>query len=212
MSRFMSGYGMRVIIWVVHVFFTAYFSIVSSVSFFLPFPYQSLSRTPNPAIIGRCKRCKRRKIGEDYVPTVFDNFSANVVVGESTVNLGLWDTADYESSKLMMKQTQIFFLFSKLKDTDQFVLFISNEIELKTGTFTMKRKKLFQLVGKANSNLADVILKLGLFERSDIAWKDAKYAQIWEYLREEFELTQGFTTLDFKLKFVELACLYVPKF
>ncbi|KAI3517297.1 hypothetical protein L1887_16511 [Cichorium endivia] len=73
----------------------------------------------------------------------------------------------------------------------------------KTGTFTMKRKKLFQLVGKANSLLADVILKLGLFERSDIAWKDAKYAQIWEYLRDEFELTQQFASLDFKLKFVE---------
>ncbi|CAD5179155.1 protein RETARDED ROOT GROWTH-LIKE [Musa acuminata AAA Group] len=73
----------------------------------------------------------------------------------------------------------------------------------KTGTFTMKRKKLFQLVGKANSNLADVILKLGLFERSDIAWKNAKYAQIWEYLRDEYELTQRFGNLDFKLKFVE---------
>lgn len=35
----------------------------------------------------------------------------------------------------------------------------------KTGTFTMERKKLFQLVGKANSSLADVILKLGLFEQ-----------------------------------------------
>lgn len=33
------------------------------------------------------------------------------------------------------------------------------------GNFTMKRKKLFQLVGKANSNLADVILKLGFFDR-----------------------------------------------
>ncbi|XVE75316.1 hypothetical protein DITRI_Ditri12bG0084600 [Diplodiscus trichospermus] len=73
----------------------------------------------------------------------------------------------------------------------------------KTGTFTMESKKLFQIVGKANSNLADVILKLGLFERSDIAWKDAKYAQIWEFLRDEFELTQRFASLDFKLKFVE---------
>ncbi|KAK9126846.1 hypothetical protein Scep_015692 [Stephania cephalantha] len=73
----------------------------------------------------------------------------------------------------------------------------------KTGTFTMERKKLFQLVGKANTNLAYVILKLGIFERSDIAWKDAKYVQIWEYLRDEFELTQRFSTLYSKLKFVE---------
>ncbi|KAL9364979.1 hypothetical protein Peur_042852 [Populus x canadensis] len=73
----------------------------------------------------------------------------------------------------------------------------------KTGTFTMDRKKLLQLVGKANSNLADVILKVGLFERSEIAWRDAKYAQIYEYLREEYEVTQRFGSLDYKLKFVE---------
>ncbi|KAD3642268.1 hypothetical protein E3N88_31492 [Mikania micrantha] len=39
-----------------------------------------------------------------------------------------------------------------------------NRIMEKTGTFTMERKKLFQLVGKANSNLADVILRVGLFD------------------------------------------------
>ncbi|CAM8876641.1 hypothetical protein QQ045_020920 [Rhodiola kirilowii] len=73
----------------------------------------------------------------------------------------------------------------------------------KDGTFTMDRRKLFQLVGKANSHLADVILKVGLFERSEIAWRDAKYAQIYDYLREEFEVAQRFSNLDFKLKFVE---------
>lgn len=41
---------------------------------------------------------------------------------------------------------------------------INREMD-RTGNFTMDRKKLFQLVGKANSNLADVILKVGLFER-----------------------------------------------
>ncbi|XP_057866095.1 protein RETARDED ROOT GROWTH, mitochondrial isoform X1 [Cryptomeria japonica] len=73
----------------------------------------------------------------------------------------------------------------------------------KTGTFTMNRKKLFQLVGQTNTNLANVIFKLGLFERSDVAWKNAKYAQIWEYLRDEYELQQRFGSLDYKLKFVE---------
>lgn len=73
----------------------------------------------------------------------------------------------------------------------------------KTGTFTMKRTALFKVVATANTTLADVILRLGLLERSDAAWKDANYAVLWEFLREEYELDERFESFDFKLEIIQ---------
>lgn len=67
----------------------------------------------------------------------------------------------------------------------------------------INKQVLLQLVAENNIVMTDIINKLGVHERFDIAWKHVNYGKIWDFLRSELEMDGRFKTLESKLNLIQ---------
>ncbi|KAJ0398758.1 hypothetical protein P43SY_009826 [Pythium insidiosum] len=73
-------------------------------------------------------------------------------------------------------------------------------------TERQQHKKLFQIVATNNTLLIDLVSKLRVIDRKrpgDAAWSHTRYHTMWESLVEDFELSERFNNLNFKLELIQ---------
>ena len=69
-----------------------------------------------------------------------------------------------------------------------------------TGEFSpMDKETLFKVVAQNNSLMMNIIGKLGIKDKSDIAWELAEYESVYEGMKREFEIEDRFENIEFKL-------------
>lgn len=67
----------------------------------------------------------------------------------------------------------------------------------------MDKETLFKVVAQNNSLMMNIIGKLGIKDKSDIAWELAEYESVYEGMKREFEIEDRFENIEFKLNTIQ---------
>ncbi|PSC70381.1 DUF155 family [Micractinium conductrix] len=106
-------------------------------------------------------------------------------------------------SQVLAQSVAMDFYSSHVERTLETFCNMNLEMQESQNISKINKQVLLQLVAENNIVMTDIINKLGVHERFDIAWKHVNYGKIWEFLRSELEMDGRFKTLESKLNLIQ---------
>lgn len=191
----------------------------------LPYgPYMSVTSYGSAVFFGASKEMKRQCLSVllQNAKVVSDPLLDHTLYNEEFTmsvdpTISTWSSLDPDCIVLQKMDLKNLQVISHVLAQSVALDFYSNHVERTLETFCslnqemmesanigkLNKQVLLQLVAENNIVMTDIISKLGVHERYDIAWKFAKYGSIWDFLRTELEIETRFETLDMKLNLVQ---------
>lgn len=106
-------------------------------------------------------------------------------------------------AQVMAQSVALDFYSSHVECTLETFCSMNLEMAESASIANVDKQVLLRLVAENNIVMTEIISKLGVHERYDIAWKHVQYGRIWEFLRTELEMEPRFKTLDMKLNLIQ---------
>jgi uncharacterized Rmd1/YagE family protein len=189
----------------------------------LPYgPYMSVTSYGSAVFFGASKELKKQCLSVLLQNVVSDPLLDHSLYNEEFTlsvdsSISTWSTLDPDCIVLQSMDLKSLQVISHVLAQSVALDFYSNHVERTLETFCslnqemmesanigkLNKQVLLQLVAENNIVMTDIISKLGVHERYDIAWKFAKYGSIWDFLRTELEIETRFETLDMKLNLIQ---------
>lgn len=158
-----------------------------------------LQATATDPLIG-----EEKKYTEEYSLAIAPELPTWSQLEPDSIKLQTLDVRNLQViAQVMAQSVALDFYSSHVERTLETFCSMNLEMAESASIANVDKQVLLRLVAENNIVMTEIISKLGVHERYDIAWKHVQYGRIWEFLRTELEMEPRFKTLDMKLNLIQ---------
>ena len=143
-------------------------------------------------------------LSAEYVVALVPELSSWSQLDPESIRLQTFDLRNMQViAQVLAQSVALDYYSSHVERTLETFCSMNLEMAETASSAGVDKQVLLRLVAENNIVMTEIISKLGVHERYDIAWKYVQYGRIWEFLRSELEMEPRFKTLDMKLNLIQ---------